>query len=182
VTGQQTLAALELGSPAPDFALPATDGRRYDLAAFQEQSLLTVIFSANHCPYVAAWEDRIIALAAEFSGRGVGFALISSMDASKYPQDSFEEMVKRARDKNYPFPYLYDETQVVARAFGATRTPEVFVFDKERRLRYHGAVDSDFEEGQDREHYLRDALTALLAGEPVAVPETPPLGCRLTLK
>jgi peroxiredoxin len=182
MTVQPTVEALALGSPAPDFALPGTDGRRYALGSFQDRTLLTIIFSANHCPYVAAWEDRIIALGAEFGSRNVGFVLVSSMDASKYPQDSFDEMVKRAREKNYPFPYLYDETQAVARAFGATRTPEVFLFDQDRRLRYHGAVDSDFEEGEDREQYLRDALTALLAGEPVVVPETPPLGCRLTLK
>jgi peroxiredoxin len=181
VSAQQTVEALALGSPAPDFALPATDGQRYTLATFQAENLLTIIFSANHCPYVAAWEDRMIALGAEFGGRNVGFAVVSSLDATKYPLDSFAEMAKRAHEKHYPFPYLYDESQAVARAFGATRTPEVFVFDADRRLRYHGAIDSDFEEGENREHYLRDALTALLAGESPAIAQTPPLGCRLTL-
>jgi hypothetical protein len=91
-------------------------------------------------------------------------------------------MAQRAREKQYPFPYLHDGDQGVARAFGATRTPEVFVFDRDRVLQYHGAIDSDFDEGEDREEYLRDALAALLAGRPIPRPETEPLGCRIELR
>jgi peroxiredoxin len=182
MTTQSTSEALALGEQAPDFTLPATDGQTYSLSSFEGTPILAVIFSANHCPYVGAWEDRMIALGREFGARDVGFALISSNDAERFPQDSFEQMRKRAEEKGYPFPYLYDETQSAAHAYGPTRTPEVFVFDRGRILRYHGAVDSDWEEGPEVQPYLRDALEQLLAGQEVALPETKPVGCSLKLK
>lgn len=178
----QTVQALTIGSKAPTFDLRATDEQTYSLGSFADKKLLVIIFSANHCPYVAAWEDRMIAIGCEYSDRGVGFAAISSMDAQQYPQDSFEEMKKRADEKQYPFPYLYDEDQSTARRFGATRTPEVFLFDEDRTLRYHGAIDSDFEESAGMENYLRDALNLLLIGHEPTVDETPPLGCVIKLR
>ena len=108
-----------------------------------------VYHSVNHCPYVSSWEDRLIAIAREYASRGVRFAGISSNDASKQPKDSFEAMGRRVQEQSYPFPYLYDEDGRVARSFGATRTPEVFLFDADRALRYHGAIDSDWEEGPE---------------------------------
>ena len=182
MTTQSTTAALALGERAPDFTLPATDGQTYSLSSFAQHPILVVIFSANHCPYVGSWEDRMIALGKEFGAREVAFALISSNDAEKFPQDSFEEMRKRAEERGYPFPYLYDEDQSVARAYGPTRTPEVFVFDRDRTLRYHGAIDSDWEEGPDLQPYLRDALEQILAGQEVTLPETKPVGCSLKLR
>jgi peroxiredoxin len=179
MTTQSTIQPLALGEKAPTFELPATDGRTYSLASFRDKPFLAVVFLANHCPYVAAWEDRIIAIGNEYAHRGVAFAAISSNDASKIPQDGPDEMRKRAQEKGYPFPYLYDEDQTVARSFGATRTPEVFVFDQERLLRYHGAIDSDFEESAGMENYLREALNRLLTGQSVFLPETPPVGCTI---
>jgi peroxiredoxin len=178
----QTVQALTIGAKAPAFDLRATDGQRYSLGSFAGKKLLVIIFSANHCPYVAAWEDRMIAIGREYADRGVAFAAISSSDAEQFPQDSFEEMRKRAEEKGYPFPFLYDEDQSAARSYGATRTPEVFLFDEDRTLRYHGAIDSDFEEGAGMENYLRDALHLLLIGREPMVDETPPLGCVIKLR
>lgn len=177
-----SIRTLHLGARAPSFSLPATDGNTYSLQSFADDQHLVVIFSANHCPYVAAWEDRMVAIGHEFESRGVGFAVISSNDVEKFPQDTPEEMRKRAEEKRYPFPYLYDEDQSTARAYGATRTPEVFVFDKERALRYHGAIDSDWEESAGMQNYLRDALFRLLSGQQVTLTETPPVGCSIKWK
>jgi peroxiredoxin len=178
-----TINPITIGDEAPDFVLPATDEKTYSLQSFAA-SPLVIIFLANHCPYVAAWEDRIVGIGREYGRKGVRFAAISSNDAEKFPQDSFEEMEKRAKQHSYPypFPYLYDESQSVARDFGATRTPEVFLFDAGGTLVYHGAVDSDFEDGPDTEPYLRRALDQLLAGGKISQPSTQPLGCSMKWK
>lgn len=175
MTAPGTAPTLVLGDKAPDFQLSATGGRSYSLASFRERPFLVVIFSSNHCPYVAAWEDRIVAIGREFGDRGVAFLAIS-------PSDGAEETQQRAREEAYPFPYLADPAQSTARAYGATRTPEVFVFDQDRTLRYHGAVDSDFEESSGMENYLRDALDSLLAAQRVLQSETPLLGCKITYR
>lgn len=176
---QNPIRTLRLGDKCPAFDLPTPSGQRYSLASFKDANFLAVLFLANHCPYVGSWEDRIVAIGKEYPSRGVAFVAISSNDASKFPQDTPEEMVKRAEEREYPFPYLYDEDQSVARSFGASRTPEVFVFDEERILRYHGAIDSDWEESSGMENYLRDALDRLTTGGSVYLPETPPVGCVL---
>jgi peroxiredoxin len=175
---QNTVSALALGEHAPDFELKAPDGRTYALASFEDSRALCLIFLANHCPYVASWEDRIVAIAGEYAGRGVAFAGISSNDVARFPQDGPDAMAA----KDYPFPYLHDADQSAARAYGATRTPEVFLFDNDRLLRYHGAVDSDWEDGADAEPYLRQALDEILTGRDVSVPETRPLGCTIKLR
>lgn len=183
MTTRETLSSLAIGDQAPDFSLPsAIDGNTYILASFSDSPVLAVLFLANHCPYVGAWEDRFVAIPRDYAGRGVAFAGICSNDVTKFPQDGPDEMRTRAEEKGYPFPYLFDKDGTVARAFGATRTPEVFVFDRERVLQYHGAIDSDYEESDDMTHYLRDALDALLAGDHVPTPETAPLGCTIKLK
>ncbi len=175
--------SLRIGDKAIDFTLPCTDGHEHSLSDWQDRPVLVVIFSCNHCPYAQAWEQRIIDLQAQFKSQGVKFAVINANDPVKYPADSFDEMKKRAREKGYNFPYLWDESQEVARAYGATRTPEVFVFDADRRLRYHGAVDDNFEDPSAvQQHYLRDAIAALLAGEEPPVAETPPVGCTIKWK
>jgi len=162
------------------FRLPATDGRTYGPEDFADARALAVIFWCNHCPYVQAWEDRIIALQREYADRGVRFVLINSNDATKYPEDSFDQMRARAEAKGYPFPYLHDESQEVARRYGATRTPEIFLFDGERRLVYHGAPDDNVEDPNAvRHHYLREALEAVLAGRRPETAETPPRGCSI---
>lgn len=142
-----------------------------------------VIFSCNHCPYVQAWEGRMIQLGKDYQPRGVRFVLINANDAIKYPEDSFSEMGKRANAKGFPFPYVHDEDQSVARAFGASRTPEVFLFDGGGMLQYHGRIDDQYEDPiAVRSPDLRDALEALLSGRTPDRPETPLIGCTIKWK
>lgn len=174
--------ALTLESKLVPFALKSTDGkitRSEDYPA----KVLGVIFSCNHCPYAQAWEGRLIQIQRDYANRGVQFLLISSNDPTKYPDDSFENMQVRAKQRNYPFPYLFDETQGVARQYGATRTPEIFLFDDHRILRYHGAPDDNYEDPRAvRQPYLRDAIEALLAGKQPALADTKPVGCTIKWK
>jgi peroxiredoxin len=159
------------------FDLPGVDGRNHTLEEYADAPVLVLIQSCNHCPYVLAWEGRINDLAREYADRGVRFVAINSNDAEAYPQDSFEAMVEHAREAGYVFDYLYDESQEVARALGSERTPECFVYDAERRLVYHGAVDDNRDEHAVTQRYLRDAIEAVLAGTAPPVAETPPVGC-----
>ena len=165
------------------FSLPATDGVTVSSEQFAGTPVLGVVFWCNHCPYVKAWEDRMIALQRAYTGRGVQLVMISSNDPAAYPDDSFEAMKTRVGEKAYPFPYLFDETQEVARRFGATRTPEVFLFDRARVLRYHGAPDDNFEDpAAVTHHYVRDAIDALLADREPGNTATPPKGCSIKWK
>jgi peroxiredoxin len=162
---------------APAFDLPGVDRRNHSLDEYADASVLVLVQSCNHCPYVLAWEGRINALQREFADRGVRIVAISSNDAEAYPADSFEQMIEHAREAGYEFDYLYDESQEVARALGSERTPEAFVFDADRRLVYHGAVDDNREESDVTQHYLRNAIEAALAGEAPPIADTPPVGC-----
>ena len=175
--------ALNIGDSAPGFSLKGVDGQTHSLGELKGEKGIAVIFSCNHCPYVKAYEDRMIELAKEYQPKGVRFVLINANDPVKYPEDSFENMKKRAQEKGYPFPYLWDETQEVARAYGAERTPEAFLFDSELRLQYHGAIDDNWEDPTKvTKRYLRDALEALLAGREPEVRDTPPVGCTIKWK
>ena len=162
---------------APTFDLPGVDGRDHTLDEYAAAPVLVLVQSCNHCPYVLAWEGRIDALQRAYADRGVRIVAINSNDAEAYPGDSFENMVEHAREADYSFDYLYDESQKIARALGSERTPEAFVFDADRRLVYHGAVDDNREEAEVTKHYLRDAIEAALAGETPPVADTPPVGC-----
>jgi len=162
---------------APAFDLPGVDGRNHSLDEYADAPVLVLIQSCNHCPYVLAWEGRINALAGEYADHGVRIVAVSSNDVEAYPDDSFERMVEHAREAGYVFDYLYDESQEIARALGAERTPECFVFDADRRLVYHGMVDDNREEELVTRHYLRDAIAAALAGEQAPVADTEPVGC-----
>jgi peroxiredoxin len=162
---------------APAFDLPGVDGRNHSLAEYADAPVLVLVQSCNHCPYVLAWEERINELQRQYGERGVRIVAISSNDADAYPADSFEAMVEHAREAAYVIDYLYDESQIVARALGAERTPEAFVFDADRALVYHGAVDDNRDEADVTAHYLRDAIEAALAGETPPVADTPPVGC-----
>jgi len=168
---------LRIGDAAVDFSLPGVDGKTYHLKDFSKK-LLAVVFSCNHCPYVHAWEGRIIQIARDY-GDVLDMVLINANDPEQYPEDSFDNMKKRAEEKGYPFPYLFDASQQVPRAYGATRTPEVFLFDEARKLRYHGAVDDNTDPSAVKQHYLREAIEALLRGEDPPVAETPPVGCTI---
>jgi peroxiredoxin len=162
---------------APAFDLPGVDGRNHTLDEYADAEILVLVQSCNHCPYVLAWEGRLNALAREYADRGARVVAVSSNDAEAYPADSFEAMVEHAREAGYVFDYLYDESQDVARALGSERTPECFVFDADRRLVYHGAIDDNRDETLVTTHYLRDALEAALAGEDPPIADTPPVGC-----
>ncbi len=175
------MANLKPGDKAIAFELPGVDDRRHALADYAEdKEAVAVIFTCNHCPYARAWEDRIVRIQADYADRGVQVIAINPNDPQKYPDDSFPRMKERAQEKGFNFPYLYDESQEVAHAYGAERTPEVFLFGKDGRLLYHGTVDDNYEDPTAvRNHYLRDALDAALAGEEPPVTETRPIGCTI---
>lgn len=173
------MASLRIGDPAPAFALPAVDGKRYDLGRFADRPILGVIFSCNHCPYVQAFEGRIIDIQRDYASRGVQLVAINSNDPTFYPEDDFPHMVQRSNEKGYNFPYLRDEDQSVATQYGALVTPEVFLFDASRRLRYHGRIEDHKDPGQAQTRDVRDALDAMLRGEPVQVPEARAFGCTI---
>lgn len=169
------MASLKLGEQAPAFDLEGVDGQRHELSDYDGRPV-TVVFSCVHCPYVVAWEDRLNDVAGEYDGRA-GFVAINSN--AGYLGDSPEDMRRRAEEKGFVFPFLYDESQKVAAAYGAARTPEVFVFDAGHRLVYHGAPDSDHRDPANAEPYLRPALDAALAGSQPDVAETPAVGCTI---
>ena len=173
---------IALATEAPTFDLPGVDGRQHTLGEYSDKPALAVVWSCNHCPYVQAWEGRMIELKREFGDRGFGLVAISSNNADEYPEDSFDAMQARAEEQGFNFDYLYDEDQSVLNAYGAERTPEVFLFDGDRRLVYHGAIDDSREEEEVSERYLRDAIEAVLAGESPAVDETPAVGCTVKRK
>lgn len=171
--------SVALGAEAPPFELPGVDGQSHSLDSYAGYEALVLVQSCNHCPYVQAWEGRLSAIAVDYADRGVRVVAVNSNDADAYPEDSFEEMQKRSREQGLAFDYLYDEPQAVARALASERTPEVFVYDRDRRLRYHGAIDDSRDETAVSQQYLRDALDALLAGQDPPVAETPPVGCTM---
>ncbi len=175
---------LELGRPAPAFDLPGTDGKRYSLKNFDDAKVLVVVFSCNHCPYVIGSEDRMIAFARKYAPKGVRMVAINSNETENHPEDSFERMVQRAREKNFPFPYLRDDSQQVALAYGALRTPHYYVFDRggdrQWRLRYTGRMDDNPRTpGMEKTHELADAVEAILAGRKPPVEVTNPIGCNV---
>jgi peroxiredoxin len=174
---------LQPGQKAPDFDLPGIDGRRHNLGSFKNSPILVVAFSCNHCPFVIGSEDRMNQLFADYSPRGVSMVAINSNETAGHPGDSFEHMVQRAKDKGFKFPYLRDDSQQVALAFGALRTPHFYVFDKDRKLRYTGRMDDNPRNpGKETTHELRDALDDLLAGREPRVAVTNPIGCNVKWK
>jgi peroxiredoxin len=177
------MANVKIGDGAIAFELPAVDGRTYSLADLSMGKKATaVVFMCNHCPYVLAWLDRLIAVARDYADKGVAFAGINANDPAKYAADDWGGMVRLAKERGLPFPYLHDETQEVAHAYAAERTPEIFVFDADLKLRYHGAPDDNYEEDQAQVPYLRNALDAVLAGQDPPISETPPVGCTIKWK
>jgi peroxiredoxin len=180
--GLQALAApIGIGTPLPAFSLKNVDGRILSATDFADKTALVVVFSCNHCPYAQAYQARLIALQNQFASRGVQFVLINPNDPKRQPQDSFENMQKRATEKKYPFPYLFDESQDVARIYGAARTPEVYLFGPERTLIYQWRIDDNTEEKQVKTRDLKSALDLLLAGtrEQITAPVTKAFGCTI---
>jgi peroxiredoxin len=173
---------LALGELAPEFELPATDETTHGPTDGPGTAVTVVVFTCNHCPYALAWQDRIAQVARDYAERGVRVLAINPNDAERYPRDSFEAMKERVRREDWPMPYLRDESQQVARAYGAKTTPDVFVLDSERRLRYRGAPDADYENPAERANWLREALDAVLAGGEPPRAETRPVGCSIKWK
>lgn len=175
---------LPLGTAAPDFSLPDTAGRTVSLADFKDSPALLVIFMCNHCPYVQHVADGLAKLAKDYQDRGVAVVGINSNDTATYPDDSPAKMADEVRQRGYTFPYLFDETQQVAKAYRAACTPDFFLFDSQRKLVYCGQMDNSRPQsgvpvtGQD----LRRALDAVLAGAPVPEPQKPSLGCNIKWK
>jgi peroxiredoxin len=173
---------LQLGAGLPHFSLPATDGSTIDTTQI-DSSVLVVVFTCNHCPYAQAVESRLIELGKEFQGKDVSFVLICSNDAADYPDDSFDAMKERAKEKGYPFPYCHDELQEVAKSFGALCTPHCFVFDQKRNLRYKGRIDDNWKEPEKvTQQNLRDAIVALLENKDPPVMEMNAIGCSIKWK
>jgi len=173
---------LAIGDFMPPFSLPATDGMMVESAMIKDP-VLVVVFTCNHCPYAQAYEDRLVDLGEHFDEEGVQFVLINSNDAENYPDDSFEKMKEVHDEVGFPFPYCFDESQEVAKAYGALCTPHCFVFDRERTLQYKGRVDDNWENPNAvKEHNLRDAISALVEGEEVPVKEANAIGCSIKWK
>jgi peroxiredoxin len=179
---EMATSTLVIGSMAPAFNLKGTDGKDHSLDSFEQKKALIVVFSCNHCPYVQAYEDRLKAIQNDYSG-DLQIIAINSNDDVKYPDDSFEQMVARAELRKFNFPYLRDEDQSIAKAYGATHTPEIFLFNSERKLAFHGKIDDNWqEESSVKSKYLRNAIDELLTGKTVSVPETFTIGCTIKWK
>jgi peroxiredoxin len=171
---------LKLGDLAPDFELTGTDGELHAPATAAPATV--VLFTCNHCPYALAWHERLNHAARDYASQGVRFLAVNSNDSERYPRDSFDAMRTRYEADPWPMPYLHDETQEVARAYGAKTTPDLFVLDSEKRLRYRGAPDGDYDDPAGNAEWLRAALDAVLEGREPDRPETKPVGCSIKWK
>lgn len=173
----------ELGSLCPSFVCKAVDGKTYTLGSFDDATVLCFLFICNHCPYVQAIEKRLIALAHELTPQGITFVGICSNDASEYPEDSFEEIQKSWKEKKYDFPYLYDEDQILAKSFGAICTPDIFVYNKDRKLTYRGRFDDSWKNpDQVQRQELKLALEATLKNQELGFTAVPSMGCSIKWK
>jgi peroxiredoxin len=176
---------IALGDVAPksDVKLKNVDGKETSIAAVRGAKGTLVVFSCNACPWAKAWESRIVELGNSYSKKGIGVIVINSNDPAVNAEDGFDVMVQRAKDRKMTYPYAVDGTSEIARAFGATRTPEAFLFDRDGKLVYHGTVDDNAKEPQKVEkRWLKDALDAAIAGKPVPVAETKALGCSIKFR
>jgi len=170
---------LEIGAAAPNFRLTATDGQSYALSGFTEE-FLVIFFTCNHCPYVIGSDEITRASALRFTPEGVRFIGINSNSADTYQEDDFPHMVSRMEEQKFPWLYLHDESQDVALAYGALRTPHFYVFNRERKLMYTGrAVDQPKDSSKVTVNDLDRALEELVNGQPVSVPVTNPIGCNV---
>ncbi|WP_163580840.1 thioredoxin family protein [Gracilibacillus saliphilus] len=171
---------LELGKKAPDFRLPATDGKTYSLEDFNDANVLVVFFTCNHCPFVVGSNEVTRATAKKFADQGVTFVGINSNSVNTKPDDSFEVMVEQMKEHKFPWVYLHDESQDVAKTYGALRTPHFYVFDQNRELVYTGrGLDNPRESEKATVNDLENALTEHLAGKQITTPLTNPIGCNV---
>ena len=182
------LQALAVGAPVPAPAAAikmksAVDGKSVSIAEVRGKAGTLVIFTCDHCPFARGWERRIAELADAYSKKGIGVILINANDPAKYPEDDFAGMQARAKQLGLQVPYVVDDTSGVARALGASVTPEAFLFDKNGKLAYHGAIDDNHRDpAAVKTHYLKDALDAVLEGHPAPVAETKGIGCGIKFR
>jgi thiol-disulfide isomerase/thioredoxin len=175
--------SVDIGFPCPDFRLPSVAGSTVARDDYKDAPVFGVFFTCNHCPYAKAIEPRLLELEKDYRDKGFRFVAISVNDAATHPEDSFDNMKKRARERGYAFPYLYDESQETARAFDAVCTPDLYLFDRERKLAYHGRLDdSPMDAAKVKRRELREALDALLAGRTPDAKQNPSIGCSIKWK
>ncbi len=171
---------LQIGDKACDFELPATDGKTYSLANFEMAKVLVVFFTCNHCPFVIGSDEVTRATALRFKDKGIAFIGINSNSEQTHPEDSFNNMVKRMKEHGFPWVYVRDKSQNIAKVYGALRTPHFYVFDQERKLVYTGrGVDNPRNTAEMKTNNLEKTLDEVLAGKPVSTPMTNPLGCNV---
>jgi peroxiredoxin len=181
VAGQET--GFKIGDKASDFNLKNVDGNMVSLAGMSDIKGAIVIFSCNTCPYVVAYEDRMIDLHNKYSAMGYPVIAINPNDEKVSPGDSFEKMKERAKEKNFPFPYVYDKTQEVIKAYGGSRTPHVYLLNKEGNdfiVKYIGAIDNNYQDASAvTERYVEDAMSAIMGGKSIALTTTKAIGCTI---
>ncbi len=174
---------INIGTKAQDFDLPGTDGKNYSLDSFKDSKGLVVAFTCNHCPYAQAAWPLLTKLATDFQDKGVSFAGINPNDENQYPEDSFEVMKEKMTDWKINFPYLRDESQEVAKKYKAVCTPDVFVFDENRQLYYHGRINDNWKEPEKvTKEELKEAIKSLIAGRPAPADQNPSMGCSIKWK
>jgi len=170
----------EVGDKATDFSLKNVDGEMLSLSSYEDAKGYIVIFTCNSCPYSVAYEDRIIELHNEYAAKGFPVIAINPNDDKKSPKDSYDLMKVRAQEKDFPFAYVYDDTQKITKTYGATNTPHVYVLDAERNVKYIGAIDNNTKSAENADKkYVEDAVDALLEGEDVPEKKTKAIGCTI---
>ncbi len=183
---QASSAGYEIGATVADFKLKSTEGKMVSLGDFKDKKGIIVVFISNHCPFAKAYEERIIALDKKYDTQGYAVVAINASDASSYEEDSYDNMKARAKEKGYTFPYLQDESQAVAKTFGATRTPHAFILKNEGgkfTVQYFGTIDDNAQDPSGvSKRYIEDAVDNLLAGKPVVTPMTKAVGCAIKWK
>jgi len=175
-------ASLQIGDLAPPLELPDTAGRLTTLPFPGEAPATVVVWTSNHCPYAIAWHDRLMDVARDYAEQGVRTVHVNSNDPERKPADSYEAMQQRVRDEEWACPYLHDDSQDAARAWGPLTTPDVFVLDTDLRLRYRGAPDADYDDPAQEASWMRAALDAVISGGVPEPAETKPVGCSLKWK
>lgn len=176
-------AGYKVGDKATDFKLKSVDNKMYSMADYKDAKGFIVVFTCNHCPFAVKYEDRIIDLAKKYKSKGYVLLAINPNDPAAQPEDSFELMQKRAKEKKFTFPYLFDEGQKIYPQYGATKTPHVFLLDKNLVVKYIGAIDDNVEDASEvKEKYLENAIAALEKGEEPTPNTTKAIGCSIKVK
>ena len=171
------------GDKATDFKLKSVDGKMYSMSDYKDAKGFIVVFTCNHCPFAVKYEDRVIELAKKYKSKGYVLLAINPNDPSVVPEDSFEKMKERAKEKGFTFPYLFDEGQKIFPQYGATKTPHVFLLDKNLIVKYIGAIDDNVEDASAvKEKFLENAIAALEKGQEPEVPLTKAIGCSIKVK